>query len=623
MTTRPPAWAAALRDVAGGEGDGREAVVGAVARHLAAGAVPAVRDWVGDRWPAVVALPPGLLDALAGRDDPDGPEALGLAHEALAGHDERRRGVHYTPAPLARRLAAVGLGAVARGRGAAADGPPTVCDPACGGGAFLLAAARALADQGHARADVVTALAGLDLDPLAARVAATAGVLWAGAAGVDAGVEPAVTAGDALVGGPWPARPVAGFDLVLGNPPFQGQLGADTARTAAEGVRLRGSLGPAATGYVDTAALFLLAAVDQVRPDGVVLLIQPQSVLASRDAAGVRGALAEGATLAGLWVCDVPVCAARTRVCAPVLRRGPAAAAAPAAAADPGAVVHRWRGPDVTPAPAVEVADPPPSWASLAAGLRDVPAVDLPGAPLVEAGAASAGFRDQFYGLAPFVRDATGAPGEHPLITTGLIDPAGCRWGHRTARYAKARWSAPVVDLVALQAAAPGLARWVQERLVPKVLVATQTRVVEAVADLEGGWVPSTPVVAVPAPPERLWHVLAALLAPPVSAWALHETAGTALAPDALKLSAAQVRRVPAPVDHAAWDDGAAAAREAQEAQARGAAGDRATALAALGAAMVAAHGLDGAEGDRLLAWWWARLPHDEAARADNGPVGQ
>ncbi len=640
MTTRPPAWAAALRDVAGEVGPGREAVVGAVARHLAERAGPAVRDWVGDRWPGAAAIPPALLAALPAPDDPEGPEVLGLVHEALAGHDERRRGVHYTPAPLARRLAAVGLELVAGGRAGATGGPPTVCDPACGGGAFLLAAARALAGAGHHPRDVVSALAGIDLDPVAAEVAATALVLWAGESG-ESVVEPAVVAGDALAGDHWPARPGAGFDLVLGNPPFQAQLGTDTARTAAEAARLRSALGAAATGYVDTAALFLLAAVDQVQPGGVVLLIQPQSVLASRDAAGVRAALADVAALAGLWVCDEPVFAARTRVCAPVLRRHPPAdpgaptpatpdtpvppdpAVRPASSGPP--TVACWRGADVAPAPPRAVGPPgaPPSWSSVAAALRDVPVVALPGAPLAEAAGASAGFRDQFYGLAPFVREATGAPGEHPVITTGLVDPAGCGWGRRPARYAKVRWAAPVLDLAALQAADPGLGRWVQERLVPKVLVATQTRVVEAVADVDGAWVPSTPVVAVPAPPERLWHVLAALLAPPVTAWALHETAGTALAPDALKLSAAQVRRLPAPVDDRAWDDGAAAARAAQAAQARGAAAERLAALAALGTAMVAAHGLVGEEGERVLAWWTARLPREEPARADNGPAGQ
>jgi len=658
--------------------------MGALARHLASAVPRDVRDWVGDRWPGGAPLPVAVLEALPASGAPDAPDALGLAHEALAGAQERRRGVHYTPTSLARRLAEVALDQVALdpvgrhgrgdrrvprrggapGGGATTPDPPTVCDPACGGGAFLLAAARALTDRGHDSGAVVAALSGLDLDPLAARVAATGLVLWAGTAAR----EPTVVPGDALAGSDWPGRPGAGFDLVLGNPPFQAQLGLDTARTATEAARLREALGEPATGYVDTAALFLLAAVAQVRTGGVVLLIQPQSVLGSRDGAGVRARLAEVAPLEGLWVCDEPVFAARTRVCAPLLRRegtldrdpersvgadpagGGAVVRASSQGDRPGAGgsveldvrspqvgpgsrsgapvdhdppgdrpgVQRWRGPAVTPAPAVRerpaAGTDPSSWAPLAAGLRDVPAVVLRGAPLAEAAAASAGFRDQFYGLAPHVREATGAPGERPLVTSGLLDLARSAWGERPARFAKTRWAAPVVDLDTLDAADPTLARWVHDRLVPKVVVATQTRVIEAAADAEGRWVPSTPVLAVPVAPERLWHLLAALLAPPASAWALHETAGTALAPDALKLSAAQLRRLPGPVDTVAWDEGATAAHAAQTADTAAA---RQDALEVLGRAMVAAHGLRGAEAEDLRRWWRARWPREPGPRAD------
>ena len=60
------------------------------------------------------------------------------------------------------------------------------------------------------------------------------------------------------------------------------------------------------------------------------------------------------------------------------------------------------------------------------------------------------------------------------------------------------------------------------ERLVPKVLVATQTKVVEAVADPEGRLRPVGPGGrGHAADPAEVWAVTAALSAPPVSAWAL------------------------------------------------------------------------------------------------------
>ena len=106
------------------------------------------------------------------------------------------------------------------------------------------------------------------------------------------------------------------------------------------------------------------------------------------------------------------------------------------------------------------------------------------------------------------------------------------------------------------------LAAWADARLRPKVVVATQTRVVEAAVDDDGSWWPSVPVISVVLDPdhdddETRWLVAAALSAPPVSAWAAERSGGTALAPQALKLSARQVLEVPLPVDRDAWAEGA------------------------------------------------------------------
>ncbi len=595
MTARPDPWLAALRAAAAGVDT--VAALGALARRLAAAGGPELLAAVVERWPTTTVLPDDALPSGGAL----GPDALGWAYEALADDEQRRRGLHYTPRELAERLVAVGLDGLGLPLDGddAADAPFVICDPACGGGAFLLAASRRLAAAGVERRAVIERhVVGIDIDPVAAAVAATALLLWAGAPEA----APRVTVADALAAGPWPDRPGPGFDLVVGNPPFQSQLSARTARPAAGTDQLRDRFGDGVTGYVDTAALFLLAAADEVRPGGRVLLIQPQSVLAGRDSEPVRRAVDDRAPLEGLWLCDERVFAAHTRVCAPVLRR-------PEEGAVRSATVRRWRGPSVRRAKAAR-APAPGRWAPLAAGLRDTPAVRLGGGPSVELAGATAGFRDQFYGLVDHVHEATGSAEERPLVTSGLIDPAVCAWGERDLRFAKRRWRAPAVDLVSLGAADPTLGAWVADRLVPKVVVATQTRVVEAVADVEGIWVPSTPVIAVPAPPGRLWHVLAALLAPPVSAWALHLSAGAALAPDALKLSAAQVRTIPAPVDERAWDDGADAAHAAQVA---GDAAERRGALESLGRAMVAAHGISGDSGTALFDWWLRRLPRPVA----------
>ena len=454
---------------------------------------------------ALLAHEPVAFDLPAGA----GPELLGTLHESLLARPARkRRGAYYTPADVAARLVAWAVEGLDR---------PIVLDPACGGGAFLLAAAR--------RTD---RLVGIDVDPLA--VAVTEASLF-----LATGRRPHTIVADALTA-EWPA-----CDAVVGNPPFLSQLRSGTARTAARAAEV------GARGYVDDAALFLLAAARHARR---VALLQPESIVSAAAAAPIRAEV--GTRLARLWVPDRPLFDASVRVVGVVL-------------GDVGGTGE---------------------WAPALATARGVPEVHLDGPALGEHATVSAGFRDEYYGLAPFVREREGAP----LVTSGLIDPAVCRWGSSEARYGKRRWQAPAVDLDGL--AASSLGPWAERQLVPKVLVATQTRVLEAVVDDAGAWLPCTPVLSVVPHDLDLWHVLAALLAPPVSAWALREAGGAALSGDAVKLSATQLRRLPLPRPGADWDAAAAALRV----------GD----LAAAGAAACAAYGV---ATDPVLGWWLARLP--------------
>ena len=115
------------------------------------------------------------------------------------------------------------------------------------------------------------------------------------------------------------------------------------------------------------------------------------------------------------------------------------------------------------------------------------------------------------------------------LVTTGLIEPAECQWGRRPTRFARQRYDAPVVDLDALRAdgsLAPG----------PDVAAGAQGPRRHPGRGARGGgrrrrapgcrrcrrW-SCTP------PPDRLWHVLAVLLAPPVVAHAAARYLGTGL----------------------------------------------------------------------------------------------
>src|SRR5690606_1288855 len=230
--------------------------------------------------------------------------------------------------------------------------------------------------------------------------------------------------------------------------------------------------------------------------------------LAARDAAASRRRVLELATLDGLWVPATPVFPdASVEVCAVILdRSGPRRRS-----------VRRWTGPDWTPIVPIEVDSDElaeePTWSRLAAAALGVPEVDpvVSGGRLGDLVRVTAGFRDQFYGLAPHVVEHDGRPGLAPLVTSGLVEPGGVEWGRRPARVAGRRWMRPAVPLASL-VGDPSLERWVHDRLRPKLVVATQTRVVEAAPDPEGRWIPGTPVLAAHAEGDHLWRALAVLL---------------------------------------------------------------------------------------------------------------
>jgi hypothetical protein len=517
--------------------DPRARSLAGTAAGLAAGAGVALPDQL-----VLWRLAGGRPRSVAPVASEDPAAALVAAMEAALTADERRRGAHYTPDHLADEVAALAV----RAAGA-------VADPACGAGALLLAAGRRLVALGGAAREVGRDLLwGADLDPLAAAVTEAAIALWSG------GTPPAaghVVAADALeMGlGAWSAAPAEGFAAVVGNPPFQGQLATDTARDERSRARATARFGAAGRGYVDTAALFLLLGVELVAPGGRVALVQPRSVAAARDSGSVRAALAERARLVELHVPEGRPFGGRVHVCVPVLEVGAGA---------------------------------PADWAAALADGSGVPRVDLGGGPaLATVADVVAGFRQHYYGLVDHVRD--GGDG-HRLVTSGLLGVGTSAWGSAPARFAKRRWARPTVVVTALD---EPLRRWLDPLLRPKVLVATQTRIVEAAADREGRWVPCTPVLSVvPHDPWAVDRLTAALCAPPVSAWVARRAAGTGLSPGALRLTTTLLGQVPLPVDERRW----AAATDAL------AAGD----LDRYAPLATDLYGLDPAVAAEVLAWW-------------------
>ncbi|MEM9610707.1 MAG: N-6 DNA methylase [Actinomycetota bacterium] len=458
-------------------------------------------------------------------------DALGRFHQrALARADRLAGGVFHTPVEVGRVLADLALDALGRR-------PAAVLDPAAGGGALLLAAADALVDRGHPPDEVIRSLAGVEIDPLAASVATSTLRRWGWRHGLGWCLDVQIGAGDAFS---WPAdRQV---DLLVANPPFGGRLRGPAL--PAPPVRVRARLGA----YADLAAAFLVLADQLTVADGVVACFTPSSLLGARDAAELRQHVVERRRLAAVWVDPPPFDEVAIDPCAVVL--GP-----------PGSRTAALVGGE-----RLEVEDPGPTWSAAASAVPE-PVGLMTAGRLGDVTEVISPFRDEYYALA----DAVDEDGPGPLlITSGLIDPARSRWGRTTARIARRRFRRPTVVLDRVGAAGE---RWVERQRRPKVLVASQTRRIEAIADPDGDLVGITPVVAVVPHDGDPFAVLAVLLSPISTAVARRGSTGTGLTRSAIRVSGPALAALPLPADAGAWRraterlrlDGAAALVEVEQ----------------------------------------------------------
>ncbi len=472
-------------------------------------------------------------------------------------------GAWYTPPELVQHLVAEGLAPVLARHASVAT--VRVCDPACGDGRVLVAAAEHLAAHfGVPFEEAARCCHGADLDPGA--VAATRAALGPGAT---------IRRGDALTL-PWSE---GSFDAVLTNPPFLSQLATATTR---------GGSSPLGGGpYADTAAVFLALALRLARAEGGnVALVLPQPVLTARDAGAIRREANERAPLDSLWVLGERVFGAGVLVCVATFTVG-----------GQRHPVRRWRGADRQALPAAPAPTDGEAWGSLLADLDGAPvtlldAMGITGT-LASLATASSGFRRHYYGLVAHVHEAaalspTGRPAA-PLITAGLIDRGVCRWGERPTRFAKQLWARPFVDLDAVRAATPALAPWIERQLAPKVVVATQTKILEAAVDADGSWIASVPTIAVsPLAAGDLWPVAAALLSPVASLWALVQWSGSGLGVATIRPTAAGLGALPFPAGDLTPAGQALAGGDL----------DEATDLAAR------AYGLSATDHVELMRWW-------------------
>ncbi|HEY4106993.1 MAG TPA: N-6 DNA methylase [Polyangiaceae bacterium] len=237
-------------------------------------------------------------------------------YELSSGKKRKQTGTFFTPRALTEVVVARALEPLERSLGDAGRSSEawlglSVCDPAAGGGAFLIEAARALAARAGftssaQRALVLRVLHGVDINPIAVAVAEAALCLFVAdpnAALADAGKN--LRVGDALLGEPRASLCAVphslgknfdfprefpevfargGFDLVIGNPPWVAYAGraakpllpARKAYLIAEYASIKG--------YPTLHAVFVERAA-RIAPRGTIALVVPSPIA---DLAGYR-----------------------------------------------------------------------------------------------------------------------------------------------------------------------------------------------------------------------------------------------------------------------------------------------------------------------------------------------
>jgi hypothetical protein len=339
-----------------------------------------------------------------------------------------------------------------------------------------------------------------------------------------------------------------------------------------------------------------------VADDGRVALVLPQSILGARDARPVRASFDEHADLFWSWWTGERIFDAQVHTCALAFQFH----------RDPPRLRPDFRDPVRSDLVAnVRLGDGEGSvraagnWSFVVTSRQAIP--DLPSlgtaGRLGDRALLNANFRDEYYGMIPAVGDHDTGP---RLITSGLIDPGTTCWGTRPVTFAKQRFDAPRLDVDRLDAK---MQRWAAKRLVPKVLVANQTSIIEAVCDPDGEWLPAVPVIgiyphgdgATRSAASVAWEIAAVLSSPVASVWVWHHRAGTGLSATSIRLGPVVLGDIP-------WPSGPLeAAVDALRA------GD----VRRCGQAVLDAYGIDDtSERDGVLSWWVTALDRIESRSA-------
>ena len=539
---------------------------------------------------------------------------------------QSRQGSFYTPLDVVERLLSLSLGGRLEALTGRHDELPKVIDPTCGTGNFLVIAALQIQDRlvqlGMSPEDAIdsavsSCVFGVDVDEQAVRTCRDSlSMLTNGRVNIADIARNVVRHNSFMLsfgksikngqldlfdttGDSWDSLfPDAfnedrhGFDLVIGNPPFLSQLEVETVLGSDETRTIRESFGDLITKLTNPSSVMMLIGLKLVSKDGSLMMIQPLSFLATAHSQMIRKKLGLTGQISDIWVCLENVFDASVQVVAVHIDLE--------ASTQPTRIFSGRRFVEVGMVPQKEWEGN--TWSSVLALAHGFPRVDVVGSGhLSQIAQASAAFRDQYYGLVGAVVEADGAIGSNMrLATVGLVDPAAYYWGEATTRFAKSQFVRPVVMLDQLS---EDVRQWANTLKVPKVVVATQTKVIECFVDSTGDVLPSVPLITVRCATADLWKVAAVLSAPPISLLAAQRHLGAGISADVLRVTARELLELPLPANKQKWIEAAAVFEQLQNLNG---AEERLHLLKHVGALMCDAYGVE--SGD-VFDWWSARLP--------------
>lgn len=462
-------------------------------------------------------------------------EAVALAQTAESDAAIRGKGIVLTPHALALRLAKATLWPQS-------NRTLRIIDPTCGSGRLLAAAAQVANERG-----LSVSLHGIELEEPLAKVAA------------EALPQATIQTGNALD----LLQATDQYDIVLLNPPYRGRLRRADAQTTHRTDALKARFGKRLGPYADPSTGFLLLAETLLAPGGRLGAIVPISIVSARDAAEARAYIATRCRTLETWS-ETASFAAQIHTASIVLER---------LATPCGSCVC--------------------DWSTLLATANGAPLIAThPNGTIGDIATVTADFRDAFYALKGHLVERDDAPAAVPVLTCGLVDPGQHLHGRRPARIHGQQWNAPCVQRHS------DIEKLLHDRLVPKVLVATQTGVIEAAPDARGECMPSTPLVrVVPHNPKDVWRLAASLCAPQSTAIATHRHFGAGRAPNTLRLRASDIAALSLLDDTPATERAVLALQQFQSGS------------ATLTQVLQTAAEAFGPVPDGLLEWWWTRAP--------------